>query len=171
MMTVDQRQAGQRPVRQLEGTAADYSGADVLVQLHHAAAAMRQHIEQTVLRRVRLSWTAFAVLRQAGTREQVESRVVAGEMGIAKGTLTGVVDTLAARGLIRRRAHPKDGRLVLLEATRTGRHLVRRIMPALQAEEAFILRGLSGKRVDQFNGVLVQVVQHLDSDEGRRRRR
>jgi DNA-binding MarR family transcriptional regulator len=184
MMTVDQRRAAQgrqpgqskRPAsRHLRTTAEDYAegqaGGDVLIQLHHAAAAARQHVEQTVLRRVRLSWTAFAVLRRVSAGDRIETRVVAAEAGIAKGTLTGVVDTLVKRGLLRRRAHPKDGRLVLLEATRPGRHLVGRIMPAIQAEEAFVLRGLSGKQVDQFSGVLLQLVQHLDGDEGRARRR
>jgi MarR family transcriptional regulator, organic hydroperoxide resistance regulator len=175
--------------RPLPAAAEDGAGGEVLVQLpraargpqltktamasqlYRASAASRQHMEQTVLRRVRLSWTAFAVLRQASAGDAVESRVVAAETGIAKGTLTGVVDMLAQRGLVRRRAHPKDGRLVLIEATRAGRHLVARVMPAVHAEEAFVLRGLSDKQIDQFGGVLLQLIQHLDSDEGRVRRR
>jgi MarR family transcriptional regulator, organic hydroperoxide resistance regulator len=159
MMTVDQRRPGGLP-----------ADTDVLIQLHHAAAAVRQHVEQTVLRRVRLSWTAFAVLRQAVAHEAVETRVVAAETGIAKATLTGVVNTLSGRGLVRRRPHPQDGRLVLVEPTRAGRALVRRIGSAMTAEEAFVLRGLSGRQLDQFRGVLLQLLQHLCDEEGRQRR-
>jgi MarR family transcriptional regulator, organic hydroperoxide resistance regulator len=188
MMTVDQRRTGRgrqqgqstgAGVRGLRATRHDRTieravrpaGGDLLVRLHLAAAVVRHHVEQAVLRPAGLSWTAFIVLRQASVRKDVETRVVAAETGIAKGTLTGVVDALVERGLLRRRGHPKDGRLVLLEATRAGRALVGRIMPAVQAEEALLLHGVSGKQLDQLGGVLLQLVQHVDSVEGRARRR
>jgi DNA-binding MarR family transcriptional regulator len=43
--------------------------------------------------------------------DEIESRLVAAEAGISKGTLTGVATTLEAGRLLRRRTHPmtRDG--------------------------------------------------------------
>jgi MarR family transcriptional regulator, organic hydroperoxide resistance regulator len=154
--------------RRSGGTAAEYPGAVALQYLNRAAAALRQHVERTVLRRVNLTWTGFAVLRLVSTQDRIETRVAAAETGIAKGTLTGVVDTLVARDLVHRRRHPDDGRLVLLEPTRAGRSLVRRILPAVRAEEAYALQGLTDRQVEQFGGVLLQIVQHLEGGPANR---
>jgi DNA-binding MarR family transcriptional regulator len=151
--------------------APEVPGVVALRYLNRAAIALRQHVERTVLRRVNLTWTGLAVLRLVVAQGRVETRVVAVETGIAKATLTGVVDTLVARDLVRRRRHPHDGRLVLLEPTRAGRGLVRRILPAVLAEEAYALRGLSNRQLQQFGGVLAQIVQHLEAAPSDPRRR
>jgi DNA-binding HxlR family transcriptional regulator len=53
----------------------------------------------------------------------IESRHVATEAGISKGTLTGVASTLIARGLVARRVHPDGARRVLLALTPAGTEL------------------------------------------------
>ena len=49
---------------------------------------------------------------------------------ITKGTLTGVVDRLADKGLVRRIASPSDGRSQIVQLTRAGEKLFERIFPA-----------------------------------------
>ena len=141
-----------------------------LVELHRAANAVRHHVEQAVLRRKDLSWTGFVVLREVWTAERIETRDAAVRAGIAKATLTGVVNTLVRRGLLRRVQHPEDGRLVLLEVTARGKRLLRDILPACQAEEAFTLGQLDDTQIAHVHELMRKLVLHLDGDEAHDRR-
>jgi DNA-binding MarR family transcriptional regulator len=49
---------------------------------------------------------------------------------ITKGTLTGVVDRLAAKGLVRRVAHNSDGRSQIVQLTKKGERLFDEVFPA-----------------------------------------
>jgi DNA-binding MarR family transcriptional regulator len=132
---------------------------------------MRQQVEQILLRRGDLSWTEFVVLHEVWRREPVETRSVSAETGVAKGTLSGVVDVLAERGLIQRQPHPADGRLVLLVATPAGRNLAKRVVAAIRAEEAFVFRGWTERQTERFELTLQQLTERLETDEARARRR
>jgi DNA-binding MarR family transcriptional regulator len=147
---------------------ADVGGA--LVELHRAANAVRHHVEQAVLRHKNLSWTGFVVLREVWTAERIETREAALRAGIAKATLTGVVNTLASRGLLRRIQHPEDGRLVLLEVTARGKRLLRDILPLSQAEEVFTLAHLDDAQIAHVHDLMRKLVLHLDGDEAQDRR-
>jgi DNA-binding MarR family transcriptional regulator len=141
-----------------------------LGRLHRSASALRQHIEQAVLRRENLTWTSFVVLRLIWTGQRVETRQAAADAGIAKATLTGVADALVARELLRRLEHPQDRRLVLLELTAAGRRLVRRVLPAVQAEEAFVTKGLERGQVKQLDEIARRLTDRLASTEAQQRR-
>jgi DNA-binding MarR family transcriptional regulator len=162
---------GAGPVGTGPDAALDAAPADVsLARLQHTAAAVRHHIEQVVLRADGLTWTGFAVLRLLWRLDRVETRRAAAETGIAKATLTGVVNTLAGRRLVRRQPHPTDRRLVLLELTRTGRRLAGRVVPAVLAEERYLLAGLDPARRAELDEVLRLLAERLDSPEARGRR-
>lgn len=160
----------ERPVGRAAGGAVDERASLVVGQLQRAAVTVRQHVEQTVLGRDGLTWTAFAVLRLIWAGDRVETRQVAADAGIAKATLTGVVDALVARDLVRRLDHPEDRRLVLLELTGPGRRLIRRVLPAVRAEEEYALAPLSPNQVAQLGNLLTRVGTHLVSDEAQERR-
>jgi DNA-binding MarR family transcriptional regulator len=163
------RAPGRRSARRPAVDRSEAAGTAV-TQLQRAASAVRQHVEQAVLRRENLTWTAFAVLRLVSTGDRVETRRAAAEAGIAKATLTGVADALVARDLVRRVEHPQDRRLVLLELTAAGRRLVRRVLPAVQAEEAYALGGFERGQATQFADLLNRLNEHLGTDDARRRR-
>ena len=61
--------------------------------IHRAATAIRQHLENSVLRTSDLTWTGFVVLWVVWIWGEMETRYVAEEAGISKGTLTGVAKT------------------------------------------------------------------------------
>jgi DNA-binding MarR family transcriptional regulator len=155
------RRGGRLPAEHNDRAEPDLRAAAALAQLHRAAHAVRQHVEQTVLRRESLTWNAFVIMRMVWAWERIETRQAAAEAGLAKGTLTGIVDGLAGRDLIRRQDHPDDGRLVLLELTAAGRRLMRRILPAVHAEEAETLAGLSADQVDSMAGTLRDIADRL----------
>jgi len=143
---------------------------EALVELHRAANAVRHHVEQAVLRQENLTWTGFVVLREVWAAKKLETRHAAEQAGIAKATLTGVVDTLVRRGLVRRDRHPEDGRLVVLELTRRGQRLIQQLLPVSRDEEEFTLGYLDNEDIAQVTTVLRRLVAHLDQDVARERR-
>lgn len=113
----------------------DIESMHVISNLFRAANAVRNHMERTVLTPADLTWTAFVVLWVAWIWDSVETRVVAEEVGVSKATLSGVLDTLEKRDLVRRAKSAADGRLVLVSLTPSGKRLVTRLFPKINAEE------------------------------------
>ncbi|MFE3652499.1 MarR family winged helix-turn-helix transcriptional regulator [Streptomyces sp. NPDC057579] len=134
----------------------------VVAGIHRAASAVRQHVENSVLRGPDLTWTAFVVLWVVWIRGESETRHVAEEVGISKGTLTGVVRTLESRGVLRRAGHPGDGRLVLLRLTPEGEALMCRVVPEFNAEEAFVTGRLDGGECRCVAELLRRVVEQVE---------
>jgi DNA-binding MarR family transcriptional regulator len=140
-----------------------------VANIYRAAAATRQHVENSVLREAELTWTGFVVLWVVWIFGESETRHVAEEAGISKGTLTGVARTLESRGLVVRSTHPSDGRMVLLSLTKAGEELMGRLFPAFNAEEAFVTARLSTDECVVLADSLRRIVAQLE-DEGEQRR-
>jgi len=136
----------------------------VVANIYRAASVVRQHLENSVLRGADLTWTAFVVLWVVWVWGESETRHVAEEAGISKGTLTGVSRTLEGRGLVKRAGHPSDGRLVLLSLTEEGEALMRRLFPEFNQEEAFVTSPLSAEEcralAEGLRTVVLQVEEH-----------
>ncbi|WP_271190459.1 hypothetical protein [Dactylosporangium matsuzakiense] len=61
-----------------------FTGAtEAVLHLHRAANAVRQHVEQEVLRPRQLTWTGFVVLRTVWAARRIETRHVAEQAGIS----------------------------------------------------------------------------------------
>lgn len=169
---------GQRSITEAEKLAAAKLGGipirrdqmAAVANIYRAASAVRQHLENSVLRGSDLTWTAFVVLWVVWVWGESETRHVAEEAGISKGTLTGVARTLESRGLVRRADHPTDGRLVLLSLTEQGEELMQTVFPQFNEEEAFVTSRLSDEEcrslAEGLRNVVLQVEEH---GEDRRR--
>jgi DNA-binding MarR family transcriptional regulator len=140
-----------------------------VANIYRAASAVRQHLENSVLRGSDLTWTAFVVLWVVWVWGESETRHVAEEAGISKGTLTGVARTLESRGLLRRADHPSDGRLVLLSLTEEGDAFMQRVFPAFNEEEAFVTARLSDAECRSLAEGLRSVVLQVE-EQGEERR-
>ncbi|MEU6122004.1 MarR family winged helix-turn-helix transcriptional regulator [Streptomyces sp. NPDC047123] len=168
---------GYRSIRETEkavraklgGTPVKYEQMAAVSNIYRAGAAVRQHFENSVLRGAELTWTSFVVLYVVWIWGEMETRYVAEEAGISKGTLTGVARTLAGRGLIERRGHPDDGRLALLCLTEEGEGLMGEVFPAFNAEEAFVTEGLTDEECRTLADLLRKIVVRTE-DRGEERR-
>ncbi|TDC11048.1 MarR family transcriptional regulator [Nonomuraea longispora] len=168
---------GQRSITEAEklveaklgGTPVSHERMAVVANIYRAAAAVRQHLENAVLRSSDLTWTAFVVLWVIWIWGESESRHVAEEAGISKGTLTGVIRTLELRGLVRRSEHPSDGRLLLLSLTGEGEELMRRVFPDFNAEESFVTSRLDDDACRALATGLRQVVLQVEENGEERR--
>lgn len=86
------------------------------------------------------------------------------EMGVSFATVTGIVDRLAAQGLVTRREDPADRRVRLLELTEKGRKLVSSVIDAGSAQYR---RLLSRLELDELRALdkLVHRLSELAEEE------
>ena len=131
--------------------------------VYRAAGAIRNHLEHTVLAPYNLTWTGWVVLWVVWIWQEIETRHVAAEAGISKGTLTGVAGTLEKRGLLARRAHPDDGRRVLLHLTPSGLQLMTELFPLFNKQEALVVESLSADEIKMLAVALRKIVVDLES--------
>jgi DNA-binding MarR family transcriptional regulator len=130
--------------------------------IYRAANAVRNHLERTVLAEHGLTWTGWVVLWVIWIWGDVESRHVAKEAGISKGTLTGVQNTLVSKGLVERNVHPQDARRVLLSLTDEGQDLMAKLFPAFNAQEVLVTGDLTEDSVLQMARSLRTVVKRAE---------
>jgi MarR family transcriptional regulator, organic hydroperoxide resistance regulator len=128
----------QAVAERLAGLEVDMAAMAAVSNIYRAANSVRNHLERTVLAPHDLTWTGWVVLWVVWIWGDIESRHVAAEAGISKGTLTGVQNTLISRGLVKRRVHPDDARRVLLSLSPKGQKLMGELFPKFNAEEAFV---------------------------------
>ncbi len=149
----------------LAGLDLDNTAMWAVGNIHRATTAIRNYLEQTVLRDTGLSWTGFVVMWVVWIWGDIETGNAAKEAGISKGTLTGVVKTLESYRYIQRNPHESDGRRVVLHLTRSGRKTMEDLFPAFNAKEAYIVRGLShDQRVDLATSLRV-IVEQLEQPD------
>jgi len=141
----------------------NFAAAAAVSSLYRAANAVRLHLTNSVLREHGLSWTGFVVLWVVWIWDGLETRRAADSAAISKATLTGVVKTLEARGLITRRVSETDRRLVNLELTPSGVTLMKELYPAFNAAEAEMVAGLSPRSLAQLTNSLRSIVTELET--------
>ena len=150
----------------LAAMALDMPAMAAVSNLYRAAGAIRNHFEHTVLAPYNLTWTGWVVLWVVWIWQEIETRHVAGEAGISKGTLTGVADTLEKRGLLERRAHPDDARRVLLSLTPSGLQLMAELFPLFNKQEALVVESLSADEIQVLAAALRKIVVDLENGPG-----
>ena len=113
----------------------DFSAHRAIVNIYRAAITVRNRLEQELLSRWSLSWGGFTCLWVLWIWGEMESRRLAHECGVAKGTLTGLVTTLEKRGLVARRRLSGDRRRVAVSLTPEGLAVVEELYPHFNACE------------------------------------
>jgi DNA-binding MarR family transcriptional regulator len=150
----------------LRGLSVDMSAMAAVSSIYRAAGSVRNYFERTVLQPHELTWTAWVVLWVVWTWGEIETRHVAAEAGISKGTLTGVAGTLERRGLVTRRMHPGDARRVLLAVSGPGSDLMGTLFPEFNRAEQFVTGGLADDEKRALAGSLRTIVQQLEAAVG-----
>lgn len=81
------------------------------------------------LRRTRLTPSQFDIIATLGNTDGMTFRELGERTLITKGTLTGVIDRLEERGLVKRVAQTDDRRCTLVKLTAEGQREFERIFP------------------------------------------
>lgn len=143
----------------------DLEAMALAANVFRVATAMRRRLEQRALKDSDLSWTAFKVAWVLWIWDECEVRFLAVEADVTKGTLTGVVDTLRKRGLVERRRHDDDRRLVSIALTPQGHEVMAELFPAFNAEERAIADLLHPADQHAMVRSLRRLVTSLGEDE------
>lgn len=151
--------------KRLRGMSVEMSSMAVVSNIYRAAGSVRNYFERTVLQPHELTWTAWVVLWVVWIWGEIETRHVAAEAGISKGTLTGVAGTLERRGLLARHGHPGDGRRVLLAMTAAGSELMETLFPEFNRAEQFVTASLTKKDKLSLAQSLRAIVQQLERSD------
>lgn len=132
----------------------DFRAMWAISNVFRSSTALRRHLESTVLAPDRLSWTAFTGLWVLWIWGELESRDFASAVGISRPTATGVLTTLQGRRYVRRRKASKDGRVVLVSLTPSGRRKIEDLFPRFNAEETRVASALSEEEQERVAAML-----------------
>jgi MarR family transcriptional regulator, organic hydroperoxide resistance regulator len=156
----------ERDIRdRIGGQQLDFAAMAAVSNIYRAANAIRHQMEQKVLAEEDLSWAAFTVLFVLWIWGDQQTRYLAAEAGVTKGTLTGVLKTLEKRGLARRRGHDRDGRLVLVSLEPNGREVIERLFPAFNAGEAMVSASLTEREKNQLASLLRKIIRTVEEED------
>ncbi|MGE0071982.1 MAG: MarR family winged helix-turn-helix transcriptional regulator [Thiomonas sp.] len=82
------------------------------------------------VQRLGLTPAQFDVIATLGNTAGMNPKQLGQKTLITKGTLTGVIDRLQAKGLVRRLPDPSDGRGQIVQLTAAGQALFEQVFPA-----------------------------------------
>ena len=106
------------------------------------------------VRSLGLTPAQFDIVATLGNTAGMTTRELGERTLITKGTLTGVVDRLVDKKLVRRSALPSDGRCQIVQLTAQGKKLFARIFPAHLAHMERAFAQLSQKELNGITGSL-----------------
>jgi DNA-binding MarR family transcriptional regulator len=95
--------------------------------------------------------------------EPIETRTIAEEGGFSKATLTGVLQTLEGKGLLKRDRGSGDKRLVVVTLTPKGRALMKKLFPDFNAHEQRVLGGFSEAEKKELTVALRKITAFTES--------
>lgn len=100
----------------------------------------------------------YAALSAVGASPGIDQVTLAGLIAYDRTTITGVVDRLVQKGLMVRHPSSRDRRARELRLTVEGGRTLRRIVPAVEAAQRIMLRGLTEKEAEQFLRLLRKTI-------------
>jgi DNA-binding MarR family transcriptional regulator len=158
--------AERKIVEELGHLPLDFRAMWAISNVFRSGTALRRHLESTVLAADRLSWTAFTALWVLWIWGEMEARDFAAAVGISRPTATGVLSTLQRRRFVKRRKGSKDGRVVLVSLTPSGRRKIEALFPRFNAEEARVASVLPGEDQDRLAKMLRELLAGVDTRPG-----
>ncbi len=110
------------------------------------------------IKSLKLTPSQFDVIVTLGDTEGMTCAELSDATLVTKGTLTGVLDRLAAKGLIKRETVAGDRRCSKIRLTEKGDALFRKVFAAHIAHiKPFFERALSRKDVEQMRPLLLRI--------------
>jgi DNA-binding MarR family transcriptional regulator len=100
----------------------------------------------------------YAALATIGANPGIDQVTLAGLIAYDRTTITGVVDRLVQKGLLVRRASPRDRRARELQMTDAGRKTLRAITPAVEQAQRVMLRGLTDTEAKELMRLLRKAI-------------
>jgi DNA-binding MarR family transcriptional regulator len=130
--------------------------------LKKAHLATQKTLEET-LSKFNLTRAQWDVLRQLWGQDGLSQRTIQENLGIESATLTGIVDGLVKRGLVKRQLSIEDARVKELYLTDEGRELgQRRIAEVVTPINARLTAGFSIAEIETLKNYLARIIDNLE---------
>ncbi|WP_321332624.1 MarR family transcriptional regulator [Breoghania sp.] len=125
-----------------------------------AVAIFHQEVEGAGLD---LTPVQFAALDQVARAPDIDQVTLAGLIAHDRTTITGVVDRLAAKGLLTRTVSKTDRRARTLHVTQDGLALLARVRPHVEAAQVAMLQGLEAPERDEFLRLMKKALEAINA--------
>ena len=116
-----------------------------------------------MLRPLALTVAQFDALANLYSSDGMSQQELAEKLLVTKGNVTGLVNRLAERGLVERKAHPVDRRTNRLVLTASGRTLARNGLIIQRSLIEEMLGGLSAPEQESLRDYLGRIIARLDA--------
>ena len=100
----------------------------------------------------------YAALAAISTNPGIDQITLAGLIAYDRTTITGVVDRLAQKGLLERRASSRDRRARELQITEEGQKTLEAVSPAVETAQELLVRGLTGDEQQELMRLLRKAI-------------
>lgn len=120
---------------------------------------------RTILREYGLTETSanvLAILRGAGT--PLPPYVIGDRLLVTRGAVTGLLDSLERRGLVRRLPHPSDRRMLLVDLTSTAHQLLSELLPRVHREERAWMSCLTSEEQNMLVELTGKIQSYLGTE-------
>lgn len=155
--------AAERDIRhRLDGLDLDFQALMAVSNIHRAATAVRRRMERSVLAESGLTWGGFTILFVLWIWGPMEVHRLADECGLAKGTLSGMIDTLERRSCVQRERLEADRRRVEIALTDEGEATIAAVFPTFNGEESVLVADLDVSQTDELSRLLRVVITAAD---------
>jgi DNA-binding MarR family transcriptional regulator len=118
--------------------------------------------------RLEVSERELALLRTLVEEGPMITKALGGRFAVPVSTMTGLVDRMEKKGLVRRRRGPRDRRAIELEATPAGALALREHARGVEAVARGILEALPEREQDTLIAVLRRVSSRIAGAGARR---
>jgi DNA-binding MarR family transcriptional regulator len=137
---------------------------DILRSLRRITRAIDLHSKQ-LMAHCGLTGPQLVCLRTIGREDQLPLGQLARAVSLSQATVTGIVDRLVDRGLVKRRRVQSDRRSISISVTDAGRELILSAPSPLQERFSSRLAALSEEDRRALSEALDRVVQMMDGTE------
>jgi DNA-binding MarR family transcriptional regulator len=113
--------------------------------------------DQTFANRLEVSDKELALLRTLASQGPLIHRELGGRFGVPVSTMTGLVDRMEKKGLVRRVPHRRDRRSIEVEATPAGSLALREYGRSMET----MARGMLGALSDPDQKALITILRRI----------
>ncbi|MFC5908122.1 MarR family winged helix-turn-helix transcriptional regulator [Streptacidiphilus monticola] len=140
----------------------DTRAMEVFGRIYRLSRAMGDRMEKAYAQFgiSRGEFDVLATLRRSGEPYCLSPRELTTTLMLTTGGMTGRLDKLERRGLLRRSPDPHDRRGLKVTLTAEGLELIDRAVTAGLAEQQTALTDMDARQVDQLNDLLRELLAH-----------
>lgn len=134
--------------------------------LGHARHRVYLRLDQALLERVGITTAQSGALFYLKSNDGCLPSQLGQGLKLDKSAITGLVDRLEKKRMIKRRNDPKDRRAIRLYLTSLGRDAAAKALPVVKQQNRAIKKGFSPDEIEVFSRVLRTAIERFGGETG-----